>query len=221
MQGLTDGAHALDVTVNGLPVGTIQSVFQDVAKARFTLPPGALIPGDNKVALVGRTGTEIALEISQRLTYPRQYTIAGPLRFTAAAGADVLLTGADSSTHVLDITSALLPAAVATSASSAGSRMTASGTGTRIFYAYRDQDVRAPAVVANVPSAWHDSSGADLVIIGSRDLLPSLRPLAEQRAREGLKVAVVDVQDVYDEFSAGEKDALALRSFLSNAAQRW
>ena len=32
---------------------------------------------------------------------------------------------------------------------------------------------------------------------------------------------MVDVEDVYDEFSAGEKDALAIRSFLSNAVQSW
>jgi MYXO-CTERM domain-containing protein len=38
-----------------------------------------------------------------------------------------------------------------------------------------------------------------------------------QRVREGLQVAVVDIQDVYDEFSAGEKDAMAIQAFLSNA----
>jgi len=221
VQGLTNGDHAVDITVNGLVVGTIQSVFQDVAKARFTLPPGLLVSGDNKVALVGRTSTEIAVEISQRLTYPRQYTMSGPLRFTAPAGAEVVLPGADASTHVLDITSILSPASVAVAATSGGARLTSSGAGTRILYAYRDQDVRFPVAVANVPSRWHDSDGADLVIIGQRDLLPSLRPLAEQRADEGLTVAVVDVTDVYDEFSAGEKDATAIRAFLSTATQRW
>jgi len=97
----------------------------------------------------------------------------------------------------------------------------ASGTGDRILYAYRDQDVLTPTLVANWASSWHAWEGADLVIIGARDLLPSLRPLAEQRAREGLTVAVVDIDDVYDEFSAGEKDALAIRSFLSNAVENW
>ena len=221
VQGLTDGDHALDVAVNGLLVGTIQGVFQDVAKARFTLPPGLLIPGDNKVSLVGRTSTEIAVEISQRLTYPRQYSVSGPLRFTAPAGAEVVLAGADAATHVLDITSVLSPAAVALSATSGGSRLIASGKGTRILYAYRDQDARSPIALENVPSSWHDSDGADLVIIGQRDLLPSLRPLAEQREGEGLQVTVVDVTDVYDEFSAGEKDAQAIRAFLSTASQRW
>ena len=34
-------------------------------------------------------------------------------------------------------------------------------------------------------------------------------------------MAVVDVEDVYDEFSAGEKDAVAIRSFLSSAVRNW
>ena len=221
VQGLTDGQHALDVTVNGLRVGTLESVYQDVGKARFTLPPGTLVPGDNTVALVGRTGTEVALELSQRLTYPRQYSIGGPLRFTAATGTELLLVGADASTHVLDITSAAVPATVAAAPSSGGLRLTASGGGPRILYAYRDQDVLAPAVMTNVPSRWHDSDGADLVIIASPELRASLLPLAEQRAREGLLVALVDVNDVYDEFSAGEKDPLAIRSFLASAMERW
>ena len=221
IQGLTNGEHLVDVWVNGLVVGTVHSVFQDVAKAQFTLPPGALLPGDNTVTLAGRTGEEIAVELSQRLTYPRQYSFSGALRFTAPGGTDLVLSGADSSTRVLDITSVLHPMAVATSASSGGQRVATGGTGPRILYAYREQDVLTPTVVADVPSSWHSAQGADLVVIGARELLSSLRPLVEQRTREGLRVAVVDVEDVYDEFSAGEKDAMAIRSFLSHAVRSW
>ena len=221
IQGLTNGDHTVDVRVNGLVVGTIHGVFQDVAKASFTLPPGVLLPGDNSVVLAGRTDDEIAVELSQRLTYPRQYSLSGALRFTAPGGTDLILSGADSSTRVLDITSVLHPTAVATSAASGGVRLAAGGTGPRILYAYRDQDVLLPAVSANVPSSWHAAPGADLVIIGTRQLLPSLRPLVEQRIRDGLRVAVVDIEDVYDEFSAGEKDATAIRSFLAYAVRSW
>ena len=221
VQGLTNGTHTLDVLVNGVNVGTVEGSGQDVARAHFTLPSGTLLPGDNTVSLVGRTSTEIALELSQRLTYPRQFTFAGPLRFTVSAGAQIELTGADSSVHVLDITSATNPAAVVTAASTAGASLTAAGSGQRIFYAYRDQDVLAPTVVADTPSSWHSAVGAELVVLGPGALLPSLRALAEQRIREGLSVAIVDVEDVYDEFSAGEKNALAIRSFLSNAVTNW
>ena len=222
LQGLTDGAHAVDVKVNGTMVGTVQSVFQDVATVSFTLPVGALVAGDNTVTLVGRTGTEIAVEISQRLTYPRQYAFTGPLRFTAPGGAFVQLVGsAAASAHVLDVTSVLRPAALAGTPGDGAASITVPGSGNRILYAYRDQDVLTPAVVANTPSSWHSAAGANLVVIGPRALLPSLQPLADQRTREGLRVALVDVEDVYDEFSAGSKDATAIRSFLAYAASHW
>src|SRR5262249_37764167 len=97
-----------------------------------------------------------------------------------------------------------------------------SGSGTRTLYAYRDQDVLTPgAVVANTPSSLHSDSGADLVIIGTKALLPSLGSLADARRADGLKVAAVDIDDVYDEFSAGQKDATAIRDFLHNATGTW
>ena len=150
VQGLTDGAHTLDVLVNGVGVGTVEGSDQEIATSRFTLPPGTLRPGDNTVSLVGRTSDEIALELSQRLTYPRRYTFGGPLRFTAPAGTRLELTGSDASgAHVLDITSALSPAAVGTAPSPNGVSLTAGGSGTRVLYAYSDQDVLAPAVISN------------------------------------------------------------------------
>ncbi len=222
VQGLTAGEHSLDVVVNGVAVGTVEGSEQEVATGRFTLPPGTLLPGENTVSLAGRSSGEIALELSQRLTYPRRYAFGGPFRFTAQAGARIELTGAETpGVQVLDITRAQSPTTMVIDVSAGGARFTAGGTGLRILYAYRDQDVLAPTVVADVPSRWHSAQGGDLVIIGTRALLPSLRALADQRAREGFTVAVVDIEDVYDEFSAGEKDPLAIRSFLSNAVRSW
>ena len=223
VQGLTAGAHTLDVQVNGTTVGTIEGSFQAVVSGRFTLPPGSLIAGDNTVTLVGRTGTEIALELAQRLTYSRRYAFDGPLRFTAPAGSQLELTGGDAArAHVLDITGVTNPSVVGTVASAGGAVLTAGGSGTRILYAYRDEDVLAPAaVMSNRSSAWHGPHEADLVVIGAQSLLPSLQPLVDQRTREGLKVALIDIEDLYDEFSAGEKDALAIRSFISNALESW
>ncbi len=222
LQGATVGTHAVDVKVNGTTVGTVQSVFRDVAKATFTLPAGALIAGDNTVTLVGRTSKELAVEISQRLTYPRLYSMTGPLRFTAPGGALLQLLGnVTAGAHVLDVTSPWSPSAVVTTVSADGTSLTAPGTGLRVLYAYRDQDVLTPTVVTNVPSTWHAGPGADLVIIGPRSLLPSLQALADARRREGLLVALVDIEDVYDEFSSGLKDATAIRSFLTEAVRQW
>jgi hypothetical protein len=122
---------------------------------------------------------------------------------------------------VLDITSALSPTVVGTTASVTAASLVAPGTGARILYAYRDEDVLTPVVIPDAPSAWHAAREVDLLVIAPRSLLPALQPLADQREREGLRVALVDIEDVYDEFSAGQKDALAIRSFVSGALQAW
>ena len=164
VQGLTAGAHTLDVLVNGVGLGTVAGSEQDVATAHFTIPPGAILPGDNTVSLVGRTSGEIALELSQRLTYSRRYAFSGPLRFTAPAGAQVALTGADASVaHVLDITSATRPGIRANCR--LGRRREPRRRRERGSHPLRlpTRAVLAPTVVSNAPSSWHSAQGARLV----------------------------------------------------------
>jgi hypothetical protein len=74
-----------------------------------------------------------------------------------------------------------------------------------------------------------DGLGADWVVIGKRELLldeagsslrPQLQALVDQRTAtdaQNLETAVIDVQDVYDEFSYGIEEPEALRRFLAHA----
>ncbi|MFL6212740.1 MAG: C25 family cysteine peptidase, partial [Blastocatellia bacterium] len=52
-------------------------------------------------------------------------------------------------------------------------------------------------------------------------LLNSFAPLAELRKQQGLAVALVDVEDVYDEFGYGNKTPQAIKAFLQYAATSW
>ena len=65
------------------------------------------------------------------------------------------------------------------------------------------------------------SNGADYIIITHSDFYTDVLPLANRRAGQGLRTMVVDVQDVYDEFSYGILDARAIRDFLAYAYQNW
>ncbi|MDZ7316664.1 MAG: C25 family cysteine peptidase, partial [candidate division KSB1 bacterium] len=64
-------------------------------------------------------------------------------------------------------------------------------------------------------------NGADYILITHSDLAAQARRLADYRASQGLRVAVVDVQDVFDEFSGGIFDPRAIRSFLKYAFENW
>jgi hypothetical protein len=63
--------------------------------------------------------------------------------------------------------------------------------------------------------------GYDLVIISHRDFLESLKPLKNLRENQGYSVALVDVEDVYDEFSFGSKTPQAIKNFLQRARSSW
>ena len=70
--------------------------------------------------------------------------------------------------------------------------------------------------------AW----GADWVAIYHRDFRAAAERLAQWRAADDrfgrpLRTAVIDVQDIYDEFSGGLLDPTAIRNFLAYAAEYW
>ena len=67
-----------------------------------------------------------------------------------------------------------------------------------------------------------ETEGADWVIITHPDFLSQAKKLAEHRnKKDSLKTLVVDVTDIYNEFSCGMLDPVAIRDFLKFAFDRW
>jgi hypothetical protein len=97
------------------------------------------------------------------------------------------------------------------------------GSGTRTLWAFAGSQVGEPAaIVANQPSSWHQAgNAADLVVIAHADFLESLNPLKALREGQGLLVALIDVEDLYDEFSFGVKTPQAMKDFLSRTQSFW
>jgi len=97
------------------------------------------------------------------------------------------------------------------------------GNGKRTFLAFVDEEARTPvALELNLPSRWHQSKqGADLVIISHGLFLESLEPLKAFRESQGLSVALIDAEDLYDEFSFGIKTPQAIKDFLQRAKSSW
>jgi len=72
-------------------------------------------------------------------------------------------------------------------------------------------------VYLDIPSDLHSPVDADLVYIAHPDLVAPLDPLVEMHRAEGLRVQVVRVDDIYDEYSGGRLDPAAIRNFLYHA----
>ena len=77
-------------------------------------------------------------------------------------------------------------------------------------------------IIQDTPSTLHDTNnGADYIIIAHGDLIDQTQPLVTHRQNQGLRVMVVDVQDVYDEFSFGIFDPSAIKDFLGYTYANW
>jgi hypothetical protein len=77
-------------------------------------------------------------------------------------------------------------------------------------------------VEADAASSWGTPAHtADYIAIVHRSLWEAIDPLLAHRAAEGLRVAKVDVQDIYDEFSGGRLEPQAVRDFLTYVYHTW
>jgi hypothetical protein len=95
------------------------------------------------------------------------------------------------------------------------------GAGQRTLYAFAGDQAKTAALKLNTPSNWRQTGRGDFVIFTRQELMASLAPLVSLRQKEGLSIAAVDVEDVYDEFSFGNKTPQAIRDFLQFAKSNW
>jgi hypothetical protein len=230
LQGVSAGAHQVIVLVNGAVVGTMAFAGQTLKVGRFPLVQAGLVEGENVVTLVGQgLPLDVSLVDSIRLTYWRTYTAEeDTLKFTSAGGSNLSVNGfSSSSIRVVDITDLQNLKEVGGTVKGEGGgysiRFQVPGNGKRTLLAFVDEEARTPAALElNQPSRWYQSrQEVDLVIISHGLFLESLAPLKTFRESQGLSVALIDVEDLYDEFSFGIKTPLAIKDFLQRAKSAW
>jgi subtilisin-like proprotein convertase family protein len=232
LQGVSLVPHNVKVILNGADVGSVIFDGQSQGVARINVPQSSLKEGDNTVELVALGGdTDVSLMDALRVSYWHGYAADNnSLRFTAPADGQVTIAGfSNSAIRVLDLSNAdkggLKELAGAVRQDGNGYSVTVSvpGEGARTLLAFASDQVKSPAsIIADTPSGWRKHNNkADLVIFTRRDFFPALEPLKVQREGQGYRVAVVDVEDVYDEFSNGNKTPQALKDFLAYATSSW
>ncbi|HEV8432004.1 MAG TPA: C25 family cysteine peptidase, partial [Thermoanaerobaculia bacterium] len=233
LQGMTDQFnHIVSVTLNGHELGPIRFANQARNVSDITFPTSYLIDGDNTVTFTAQGGDDDAsLVETMSVTYPHTYRAEqNALAMTAPALTAVSVTGFTSSTvRVVDLTDPANPMTVASTLKTEtdGTKtvsFTAPGTtGARTLFAVGDDRVLAPAqIVFNQPSTLNaTSNGAAMVIVANKTFLSAANTLAAARTAQGIKTIVVDVQNVYDEFSYGVHGPDAIRAFFQRATSSW
>ncbi len=89
------------------------------------------------------------------------------------------------------------------------------------FVSGADQ-IQSPKQISRyVPPDLSGGNGADYLIITHRDFITSMQTLAAHRAAEGLRVKIVDVDDLYNQFNDGLYHPIAIKNFLKYAYANW
>lgn len=236
LQGVTDlpasPDHIVGVLLNGAMIGRLVFDGREHKTEKFSIYASLLKEGDNLVTLTAEGGAaDISLLDHIRITYQRRPRAEqDALRVTAsrANGPSQAMDGFTSPLiRVFDVTEPtgveeLAGAIDATKAS--GYQVTVDVSGNeRTLLAVTDERIKRPAAITanSASSLAQPGNGANLIVLTRPVFMPGLEPLVTLRRQQGLKVALVDVEDVYDEFNYGEKSAAAIRAFLGYASTQW
>ena len=228
--------HLVEVSLNDRVAGSTEWNNTD-QEHQLTVPdiaPSTLQPGMQTLhikvpARPGAKGTDSLVDVSLlnwvQVDYPRVpaapakqarvfaagETTGGSLRFTSTNPAGLLVYGDDGSRWD---ESGLARASGALWADPRGAK--------RFDLVYDDAFLRPSAVVKDKRSDLRSTAHqADYVMVTHERLRSAIQPLAEFHRANGLKVEVVDIQDVYDEFNNGILHPRALKDFLSYAYHQW
>ncbi len=223
--------------MNSTPIGHAQWATGDALTLQLPIPEGVLAQGSNTITVrcgVGLVAGQYDIVFVNRFIvgFPHPYTaIQDRLTFSSLnPGIQELRVSGFSqpSVDIHDITDPLapvrvVPAVIADDSSYTLAVQVEANAQPRRFLALGQDSYSSVDLVTIVePSSLRSSSlGADYIVIAHSDFVDSLDPLIQMRQSEGLRVRVVDVQQVYDAFGYGIVDAEAIRGFLAFVYEYW
>lgn len=235
LQGVTTVSHIVSVQLNGSELGEIGFEGQATGGTTISVSSSLLREGSNQVTLTASGGpADVSLVDFIQLTYQHSFTADGDgLRFLANAGEHITVDGfTKDAIQVFDVTDSFAVQEVtgfidkqsrADGQTQFSVSLVVPGKGQRSLLALtRENSASIARVSSDYPSNLRGTGqGADLVIVTRREMIDSLQGLKHVRQKDGLSVAIVDIGDIYDEFSFGQKSPQAVKDFLGFARTEW
>lgn len=235
--GNVNATHHLRLYVNGTQVHNHTWTGRTVYEANVTFPQSYLREGNNtvKVEFINDTpGQTIDIIYMDWLdtTYQRALLASGNHLAFAGAGAGLKRYSVGGFTsndlELYDVSDParvqrVLNASIVPQGGGYGLEFALNAGGVRHYEALARAQRLAPVSVSLDTASNLAAPGnrADYIVITHGDFKAAIQPLAARRASQSLQVAVVDVQDVYDEFGYGLMSAEAISDFLAYAYQHW
>ncbi len=230
-----DPDHHVRVWVNSQLVGDIWWDGNTAVTRTFSVPAGLLVAGANTVRLRAPGDTGAVSDVSHldwvELRYPRQFVMpATELSWEEGSGPRTYrVTGlAQAEAFVLDVTDPWAPlmltnAEVQPNGAAWQVRFSRATDAPRRHLVATPDQLRQPArIERDQPGDWSAAqTGADYLVISHSNFSAAMQPLLDWRRGQGMRTALIDVQEIYDAYSDGQMDAAALRAFFSHAYTTW
>jgi hypothetical protein len=236
LQGANLIFHQVSVEFNGVVVGSFSFFGRDPNSGGhpvqvFNIPVTQLQNGANTVRFILPNGDSTLIDYV-KLSYPHTFSAdANSLRFDLRGTQSVKVDGFTTpSVRLIDYTDPLNVSITKPPSESSGSGFAITvpasdppSKASRLLYAIPQGQFDQPAsITLSQPSSLNlNTNAADFLIISHKDFVQSVEPLRIARGNQGLVAKVVDVEDVYDEFSYGLHGPQAVRDFLLRASTEW
>ena len=226
LQGITMAQHNVSVQMNGTNLGAVVYQNQETGKASLRVPQGLLREGVNQVVLTASGGSDISLVDMLQLTYQHTYQADNDcLKFVASGGEQMKLNGfTTAEIRVFDVTNEQQVREVGVKVSRANggfcATFVAPEQGDRKLLALTATKQKTPASLRldEASNLKKTDNRADFVIITAKEFAANLEPLRTLRESQGLATMLVNIEDIYDEFSFGQKCPQAIRDFFAYTA---
>ena len=227
LQGGANGTHELELRMNGTLIGSVEVNGKNASRVAVEFDAALLLPGNNSLSVHAADGDLVFVD-GFDIEYDRLYDAVADRLISRSGGVNIVAAGAFSrpDIRVFELTNPLQPRLLATT------RVLPEGASYRVIWrplgsgdhlAVAESGVRTPAAIRlDTPSQLKSAAmGADYLVITTAALAAAAQDLADLREARGLSSSVVDIEDVYDEFTFGRRDPRALRDFLVYAREHW
>lgn len=225
--------HVVDITLNGHALPAQHWNGRDEVRHALEVPTAWLKPQANALVLrvpkreLPWAKAVDAVDVVMFNWLEARYPVAGnldaspaPLQVRADAAADVQMHWSGAGTPLLYGSDGLRrpghPLATGQYA------FAPAASGVRLYPALDGKLARPLALRAVAAADWRNSrEGYDYLIVSNARLLQAIEPLAAFHRQRGLKVAVLDVDAVYDQFNHGITHPQAIRNLVDDGLRNW
>lgn len=221
-----DPDHHLILDFNGMQVGDV--TWDGAGRHTITATvSGELIrPGENTLSIraphdTGAAADSVLLDWVE-LSYARRLVASGEVLQWEGDAHGYIIQTSDRPATIWDITDPARPLVVEDHAVADG-MIRFGADGERRHFIATTGGMQKPASISPYAgpdlNAW--PGGADMIIVTVPAFHAALEPLVTAREAQGLRVAVVDVESVYDHFGYGRAEPEAMRALVRHALAHW